>query len=85
MQSYKQLLQACIQENHLQFFYSRDNSLLEKYASDAIDKVDDMCATWRIPREVGRDIVKLALYDIILYIGENFVASLEIKDQGLPT
>ena len=39
------------------------------YANKAAAEVDQLCQKWRLPREIGQDIVKLALYDIILYIG----------------
>ena len=43
---------------------------LDRYAALAPAKVDQMCNQWQIPMEVGRDLVKLALFDIILYIGK---------------
>lgn len=39
------------------------------YANKATSQVDQLCAKWRVPREIGQDIVKLALYDIIIYVG----------------
>ncbi|KAL8770866.1 MAG: hypothetical protein Q9209_003517 [Squamulea sp. 1 TL-2023] len=41
---------------------------LDKYAQRAAGQVDQVCARWNIPREIGQDLVKLALFDIILYI-----------------
>lgn len=49
--------------------YPPNDPRLDMYANKAISQVDQLCAKWRVPREVGQDIVKLALYDIILYIG----------------
>lgn len=46
-----------------------NNPALDRIANQASGKVDQLCASWRVPREVGQDIVKLALFDIILYIG----------------
>ena len=43
---------------------------LDKYAALAPAKVQQYCNRYKIPIEVGRDLVKLALFDIILYIGE---------------
>lgn len=43
--------------------------LLDQIAQAAPAKVDQLCQQWRVPREVGQDIVKLALFDIILFIG----------------
>ncbi len=45
---------------------------VDRYAALAPAKVDHLCNQWQIPKEVGRDLVKLALYDIILYIGQQY-------------
>lgn len=45
---------------------------LDRYAMVAATKIDQLCARWHIQREVGQDLVKLALFDIIFYIGEPF-------------
>ncbi len=42
---------------------------LDRYAALAPAKVEHLCNQWQIPMEVGRDLVKLALFDVILYIG----------------
>lgn len=42
---------------------------LDRYAAVAPAKIEQLCNRWNLPREVGRDLVKLALFDIILYIG----------------
>ena len=43
---------------------------LDRYAAVAPAKVQQYCNRFHIPIEVGRDLVKLALFDIVLYIGE---------------
>lgn len=43
---------------------------LDRYAAVAPAKVQQYCTRFHIPIEVGRDLVKLALFDIVLYIGE---------------
>ena len=43
---------------------------LDRYATVAPAKVQQYCNRFHIPTEVGRDLVKLALFDIVLYIGE---------------
>lgn len=58
-----------IQEKNLQNMYPPNHPELDRIAHVASGKVDQLCAHWRVPREVGQDIVKLALFDIILYIG----------------
>ena len=43
---------------------------IESIAQRAPAQVQQLCQKWRVPKEVGQDIVKLALYDIILYVGK---------------
>ncbi|KAL8785087.1 MAG: hypothetical protein Q9213_003592 [Squamulea squamosa] len=65
---YKQLLQTTIQQKTLQNMIPPNHPSLDKYAQRAASQVDQVCARWNIPREIGQDLVKLALFDIILYI-----------------
>jgi len=69
VQAYVSSLQQTIQERRLQSFYPPNSPQLNQIAQAASQKVDQLCAAWRIPKEVGNDIVKLALYDIVLFIG----------------
>ncbi|MCJ1288748.1 hypothetical protein MMC34_000277 [Xylographa carneopallida] len=78
--AYKQLMQACIQENHLQNMYPPNDPRLDMLASRAPQQVDQLCQAWRVPKEVGQDIVKLALYDIILYIDNS--GSMKFEENG---
>jgi hypothetical protein len=68
--AYRQVLQSVVQEKKLEAFYPPGNPVLDQIASTVTDQVDRLCSAWRVPREVGQDIVKLALFDIILYIGK---------------
>ena len=62
-----------IRERNLQGFYPPGDPKLDLYASRAPAQVDQLCARWRIPPEIGRDVARLALFDIILFIGEPFL------------
>ena len=42
---------------------------LDRYATVAASKIEQLCSRWNIGMEVGQDLVKLALFDIVLYIG----------------
>jgi hypothetical protein len=64
------VLQSVVQEKNLQAFYPPGSPALEQIASTVTTQVDQLCAAWRVPKEIGQDIVKLALFDIVLYIGE---------------
>lgn len=52
-----------------------NDSKLDRYASVAAGQIDQLCVKWQIQKEVAQDLVKLALFDIILYIGEDFASS----------
>ena len=65
------MLQATIQEKGLQAFYPPGSPQLDQIAQAASQKVDTLCQQWRVSREIGQDIVKLALFDIILYIDDS--------------
>jgi hypothetical protein len=69
VQGYKQLLQACIQEKGLQNFYPPNSPVIDSIAQQAAGKVNQVIQRWRVAKEIANDIVKLALYDIVLYIG----------------
>lgn len=53
----------------------RSPQMVEMIASRAAAKVAQISQQWRLPQEVGRDLARLGLYDIILYIGEIFNSS----------
>jgi hypothetical protein len=71
------LLQACIQEKGLQNFPICQN--LDRIAQDAPSKINQVIQRWRIQKEIANDIVKLALYDIVLYIDDSGSCSLKRK------
>lgn len=73
--AYKQLLMDVIREKNLQNMFPPNHPLLDHIASQAPAKVDQLCTKWGVPREVGQDISKLGLFDIILYIGEASAAA----------
>lgn len=67
--AYRQLLQSCIQEKNLQTFYPPNSTVVEQIAQKAPQLISQIISQWRLPKELANDVVKLALYDIILYIG----------------
>ena len=69
VEGYKQLLNACIQEKNLQGFYPPNDPRIAQIAQQAGPKVNQVIQRWRVAKEIANDIVKLALYDIVLYIG----------------
>ncbi|KZF26662.1 hypothetical protein L228DRAFT_16400 [Xylona heveae TC161] len=78
--AYKRLLQATVQEKNLQNIYPPNSPILDQLASRVTTQVDHLCSAWRIPREVAQDIVKLSLFDIILYIDDS--GSMVFEEKG---
>ncbi|KAG9839543.1 hypothetical protein KCU68_g9468, partial [Aureobasidium melanogenum] len=80
IQAYKQSLQQTIQEKGLQAFYPPGSPMLDQIANKASMQVDRLCQQWRINKEIGNDIVKLALYDVVLYIDDS--GSMKFEENG---
>ncbi|KKZ59966.1 hypothetical protein EMCG_00806 [[Emmonsia] crescens] len=78
--AYKQILMSTIQEKNLHAMYPPNSPILDQIASRVTNQIDQLCATWRVPREVGQDILKLALFDVILYIDDS--GSMQFEEDG---
>ncbi|KAK8189253.1 uncharacterized protein BKA78DRAFT_319049 [Phyllosticta capitalensis] len=80
IQAFKQTLGAAIQENQLQNFYPPNSPALDQIANRAGGQVAQLCQRWRLPQEIGNDIVKLGLFDIMLYIDDS--GSMQFEEGG---
>ncbi|KAH0009865.1 hypothetical protein KCU78_g10552, partial [Aureobasidium melanogenum] len=80
IQAYKQSLQQTVQEKGLQAFYPPGSPMLDQIANKASMQVDRLCQQWRINKEIGNDIIKLALYDVVLYIDDS--GSMKFEENG---
>ncbi|KAI9890402.1 MAG: hypothetical protein M1814_004188 [Vezdaea aestivalis] len=78
--AYRQLLQSVIQEKKLSNLYPPGNQFVEQVASKISGQIDQLCAHWRIPKEIATDFVKLALFDIVLYIDDS--GSMAFEENG---
>lgn len=84
--SYRTKLQQAVQEKHLESFpIARE---LDRIASTAPMIVNQYCQQFNIPKEIASDLVRLALYDIIIFIDDSGSMSFEengerIKDLDL--
>ncbi|KAJ6008300.1 hypothetical protein N7540_012276 [Penicillium herquei] len=81
--AYRQLLIDTIQEKHIQSFYppERLDRLVQSLASDAPAKLQRLIQEWNVPMEVATDVMKLALFDVILYVDDS--GSIEFEEKGL--
>jgi len=78
--AYQKLLEGCIQEKGLQAFYPPGSPALNQIVGRAAQQVATLAQQWRISTEIASDIVKLALYDVILYIDDS--GSMAFEENG---
>lgn len=81
--AYRQLLLSAIQENQLQVFYPPDrlDRLVQTLAADAPAKINKLVREWNVPTEVAMDVMKLALFDIVLFVDDS--GSIEFEERGV--
>ncbi|KAI5290414.1 hypothetical protein KEM52_000464, partial [Ascosphaera acerosa] len=83
LQGYRSLIIGAIQENGLQKIYPPGHPAIEGIVNAAPRKIRQVCEEWRIPREIAQDLVKLALYDIIIFIDDSGSMSFEENGERL--
>jgi len=71
IQAYKNSLYQTIQENRLQAFYPPNSPALDILANKAAHQLPALAHRWHIPMEIANDLVKLGLYDVILFIDDS--------------
>lgn len=57
-----------------------NSPVIDIIANRVTTQIDQLCAAWRVPLEVGQDILKLALFDVILYIDDS--GSMRFAENG---
>ncbi|KAL3475639.1 hypothetical protein BJX99DRAFT_229347 [Aspergillus californicus] len=83
LEAYRQLLIATIQEKNLQSFYSPDklDRLVQGLSRDGPSKINKIVNEHSLPIEIAMDVIKLSLYDIILYVDDS--GSIEFEEKGV--
>ncbi|GAA6039411.1 hypothetical protein JCM8097_002844 [Rhodosporidiobolus ruineniae] len=79
-QTILQVLSDCVRDQHIQAFYPPGS--LEQIAqrvaqTGALAKI---AGEWRLPMEVAMDLVKLALFDVVLYVDDS--GSMAFEENG---
>ena len=54
--------------------------MIPQIAARAAQQVDRLAQAWRVPKEIANDIVRLALYDIVIYIDDS--GSMAFEEDG---
>ncbi|KAK5698648.1 hypothetical protein LTR97_006295 [Elasticomyces elasticus] len=83
VQGYQRQLEQAVREKGLERFYgpgTPGGQRLPQIAARASQQIDRLCAAWRIQREIATDIVRLALYDVIVYIDDS--GSMSFEENG---
>ena len=47
----------------------------------APDKIDQLCKEWNVPKEVAMDVIKLSLYDTVIYVDDS--GSIQFEEDGM--
>ncbi|KAK9389039.1 hypothetical protein V1515DRAFT_531200 [Lipomyces mesembrius] len=71
-------LQRAVQENCLQAFYPPGS--VEALASRISGQINTISQQWHLPFEIAVDLVRLALYDIVLYVDDS--GSMAFEENG---
>ncbi|KAK9495585.1 hypothetical protein V1508DRAFT_147470 [Lipomyces doorenjongii] len=71
-------LQRAVQENGLQAFYPPGS--VEALASRISSQINTISQQWHLPYEIAVDLVRLALYDIVLYVDDS--GSMAFEENG---
>ncbi|KAL4803693.1 hypothetical protein BDV18DRAFT_144217 [Aspergillus unguis] len=82
LDAYRQLLISTIQERNLQTFYppGQLDRLVQGLSRDGPAKVNRIVREFNLPVEIAMDIIKLSLYDIVLYVDDS--GSIEFEENG---
>ncbi|KAF2486347.1 hypothetical protein BDY17DRAFT_321151 [Neohortaea acidophila] len=78
--SYQRELERAVREKGLERFYPPGSPRIQQLAARAPQEVDKICQAWKIQREIANDIVRLALYDVIIYIDDS--GSMAFEENG---
>lgn len=78
IQNYINSLNKAVQENNLQAFYPPQR--IQQVAGTIGNKIETVAQAWHIPMEIAVDLVRLALYDIVIYADDS--GSMSFEENG---
>lgn len=68
--AYRALLQQTIQEKNIQNLFANP-AILDSICAQAPAKVQQLISSWKVEPEIAQDIVKLSLFDIIVFCDDS--------------
>lgn len=78
--AYQRMLQDAVAQKGLQSFYPPGSPVIQKVAQDAAQKIPQLCQAWKLQPEIGRDMARLGLYDIVLFVDDS--GSMAFEEHG---
>lgn len=81
-QQIEQVLVQTVRDQHLESFYPPGSPALQQIAQRvaAAGSLDKVAQEWRLPKEIAVDLVKLSLFDTVLYVDDS--GSMQFEDGG---
>lgn len=80
--AYRALLQQTIQEKNIGSLFANP-AILDQICAQAPGKVQQLINSWKIEPEIAQDIVKLSLFDIIVFCDDSGSMAFEVNHQSL--
>ena len=78
--AYQRMLEEAVAQKGLQRFYPQGSPNIQRVAQEAAQKIPQLCQAWKLQPEIGRDVARLGLYDIILFVDDS--GSMAFEEQG---
>ncbi|KAJ5513124.1 hypothetical protein N7463_002676 [Penicillium fimorum] len=74
---------STIEEKRIGSFYPKErlDRLVQTLAAEAPGKLNKLIHEWAVPMEVATDVMKLSLFDVVLYVDDS--GSIEFEEKGL--
>ncbi|KUL85244.1 hypothetical protein ZTR_08967 [Talaromyces verruculosus] len=81
LSTYRNLLIATIQERQIQSFYPPDKlEHVVQSLQTAPDRIQQLMREWNVGQEVAMDVIKLALFDTVIYVDDS--GSIQFEEDG---
>jgi len=77
---YKQLLQGVVREKGLQNFRWPTPSFIDDLSRAATTRCPEFCRKWNVPAEIGNDVIKLGLFDVVFFCDNS--GSIKFEEGG---
>jgi hypothetical protein len=74
------ILEAAVKDQHIEAFYPPGSLTQLASQVSASNALAQVCSTWKLPLEIGSDLIKLALFDVVLLVDDS--GSMAFEEDG---